>query len=61
MATRAAPRTALLVHYAPDRQAEIEALCEAAGPWIRPASAGLTLTLEPATGDEPVPAPSPVA
>ncbi len=34
---------ALLVHFAPSRQAELESLCGAAGPWIRPAAAGLTM------------------
>ena len=50
LAIRAEARTALLVHYAPPRRAEIEALCEAAGPWIRPAVAGLVQTVAPRAG-----------
>ena len=42
MAREAAVRSALLVHYAPSRRPELEELCEAAGPWIRPAVPGLT-------------------
>ncbi len=57
LARRAEARSALIVHFDPDRHAEIGALCEAAGPWIRPAYAGLTLSLVPASGDEPVFAP----
>jgi ribonuclease BN (tRNA processing enzyme) len=34
---------ARLVHYLPDRRAELEALCASAGPWVRAAVAGLTL------------------
>ena len=45
LATRAKAREALLVHYAPTRRAEIEAACQLAGPWIRPAVAGLSITL----------------
>lgn len=47
LAIRSEARSALLVHYAPDRLSELEAACEAAGPWIRPAVAGLTRTLSP--------------
>lgn len=54
LARRAEARTALIVHYDPDRKAEIAARCEAAGPWIRPAYAGQTVTLVPATGDDRV-------
>ncbi len=57
LARRAQARAALIVHFDPDRQAEIGALCEAAGPWIRPAHAGLTLSLVPSPGSEPVLAP----
>lgn len=57
LARRAEARAALIVHFDPDRQAEIGALCEAAGPWIRPAYAGLTLSLVPTPGGEPVLAP----
>lgn len=45
LATRAEARSALLVHYAPDRRAELGAKCDAAGPWIRPAIAGLARTI----------------
>jgi ribonuclease BN (tRNA processing enzyme) len=38
-------KAALIVHYDPTRRAELEALCDATGPWIRPAIAGLTLTV----------------
>jgi ribonuclease BN (tRNA processing enzyme) len=38
---------ARLVHYPPDRRAELEALCAAAGPWVRPAVHGLSLTISP--------------
>ena len=47
MATRARARSALLVHYAPARKAELEALCGLAGPWIRPAVPGLTAIVSP--------------
>lgn len=47
MATRAQARSALLVHYSPARRAELEALCEAAGDWIRPAVPGLQATVLP--------------
>ena len=47
LARRAEARDALLVHYAPDRLGELEAACDAAGPWIRPAVAGLTRTISP--------------
>jgi ribonuclease BN (tRNA processing enzyme) len=47
LATRAKPHAALLVHYAPDRRAELESACEAAGGWIRPAIAGMTRTVSP--------------
>ena len=45
LARRAEARSALIVHYDPSRRAELEAMCEAAGPWIRPAIAGLTRTV----------------
>ena len=54
LARRAEVRAALIVHYDPDRQPEIEARCEEVGPWIRPAYAGLALAVVPAMGDEPV-------
>jgi ribonuclease BN (tRNA processing enzyme) len=40
---------ALIVHYDPSRRAEIEAMCDGVGPWIRPAVAGLTITVSPRT------------
>jgi ribonuclease BN (tRNA processing enzyme) len=43
MARQARVRSALLVHFAPSRRAELDELCGAAGPWIRPAVAGMTL------------------
>lgn len=41
-------RSALLVHYAPARRAELEALCRGAGPWARAAVDGMIVTIEPA-------------
>ena len=38
-----APR--LLVHYPPDRRPELDRLCAAAGPWIKPAIPELSLTI----------------
>jgi ribonuclease BN (tRNA processing enzyme) len=45
IAERSGARSALLCHYAPARRPELEALCSAAGPWIKPAVAGLTVTV----------------
>lgn len=42
--------SALLVHYGPERLAELEAICGAAGPWVRPAVDGLTVTVTPTAG-----------
>ena len=36
---------ALLVHYPPDRRPELDRLCAAAGPWIKPAIPELSLTI----------------
>jgi ribonuclease BN (tRNA processing enzyme) len=47
MATRAEARSALLVHYSPTRRPELEEMCAAAGPWIRPATPGLTAVVTP--------------
>jgi ribonuclease BN (tRNA processing enzyme) len=47
MATQARARAALLVHYAPARRGELEAVCAAAGPWIAPAVADQTMTVRP--------------
>jgi ribonuclease BN (tRNA processing enzyme) len=41
-------RAAMLVHYAPARRPELEAMCRAAGPWARAAIDGLTVTVGPA-------------
>jgi len=41
LAQNAEVGAARLVHYPPDRRAELEALCASAGPWIRPAVPGL--------------------
>ncbi len=47
LARDAEARQAVLVHYAPARRAEMDALCAAAGPWIRTAVDGLTITVSP--------------
>ncbi len=47
MATRSHARSALLVHYSPTRRLELEAMCAAAGSWIRPAVPGLTAIVRP--------------
>jgi ribonuclease BN (tRNA processing enzyme) len=49
LARRADARSAILVHYAPSRRETIQALCEAAGTWVRPAVDGLTVTVRPAS------------
>lgn len=49
LAVRAGVREALLVHYQPARRAEIAAMCAPLGSWIRPALAGLTVTVDPAS------------
>lgn len=49
LAVRSEARATLLVHYAPERRAEIAALCATRGTSIRPAVAGLTVTVTPAT------------
>ena len=49
MARRARARSAILVHYGPARRAEMDALCAAAGPWVRTAVDGLTVTVRPAS------------
>ncbi len=48
MARAAEARSAVLVHYAPERRAELERLCDAAGAWVRPAIDGMTVTVRPA-------------
>jgi ribonuclease BN (tRNA processing enzyme) len=57
MAGRANVGSALLVHYPPAWQPELDRLCEAAGPWIRPAVAGLTVEID---GGRAAPAVNPV-
>jgi ribonuclease BN (tRNA processing enzyme) len=62
LARRGQAKAALIVHFDPARGAELEELCEAAGPWIRPAVAGLTRTVPartaaPALASHPVAAP----
>jgi ribonuclease BN (tRNA processing enzyme) len=47
LAVAAEARSALLVHYGPDRRPELEWLCAAAGSWVRPAIDGLTVTVAP--------------
>jgi ribonuclease BN (tRNA processing enzyme) len=48
LARAAGVRSALLVHYGPDRYDEIAARCAGVGAWIRPAVDGLTVTVQPA-------------
>ena len=48
LAIRAEARQALLVHYQPARREEIGEMCAQVGPWIKPALAGLTVTVAPA-------------
>ncbi len=50
LARRANARTAILVHYGPARKAEMDAMCAAAGPWVRTAVDGLTVTVRPSSG-----------
>jgi ribonuclease BN (tRNA processing enzyme) len=47
LASAAEARSALLVHYGPDRRPELERLSAAAGSWVRPAIDGLTVTVNP--------------
>ncbi len=61
MAVRSEARSTLLVHYAPGRRAELQALGDAAGSPIRPAVAGLTITIAPAIRDGARGAPDPAA
>ncbi len=48
LARAARARSALLVHYAPARRPELDALCRAAGDWAHVAVDGLTMTVGPA-------------
>jgi ribonuclease BN (tRNA processing enzyme) len=52
LAANSGARSAVLVHYAPARRAEIDALCAATGPWVRTAVDGLTVTVRPAADEE---------
>jgi ribonuclease BN (tRNA processing enzyme) len=61
MARRARARSAILVHYGPARRPEMDALCAAAGPWVRTAVDGLTVTVRPAGGGQRAPEPSSAA
>lgn len=47
LARRAEARSAILVHYGPARKPEMDAMCAAAGPWVRTAVDGLTVTVKP--------------
>jgi ribonuclease BN (tRNA processing enzyme) len=48
LARNAEARSAILVHYGPARRDEMDAMCAAAGPWVRTAVDGLTVTIKPA-------------
>jgi hypothetical protein len=50
LADTAEARSALLVHYDPDRLPELDSICTAAGRFVRPAIDGQTVTVTPATG-----------
>jgi ribonuclease BN (tRNA processing enzyme) len=54
LASRARARAARIVHYPPSRRAELEAMCDSAGDWIRPAVPGLTMTVTPVRPQEMV-------
>ena len=58
LARHAGARSAILVHYGPARKPEMDKLCEAAGPWVRTAVDGLTVTVRPAAERERTPEPS---
>ncbi len=45
LARSAGVGSALLVHYGPERLAEVAAACAAAGSWVRPAIDGMSVTL----------------
>jgi ribonuclease BN (tRNA processing enzyme) len=50
LARRAEARSAILVHYGPARKPEMDVMCAAAGPWVRTAVDGLTVTVRPSEG-----------
>ena len=52
LARRSGARSAILVHYGPARKPEMDKLCEAAGPWVRTAVDGLTVTVRAAAERE---------
>jgi ribonuclease BN (tRNA processing enzyme) len=52
MARRAGAKSAILVHYGPARRPEMDAMCAAAGPWVRTAVDGLTVTVRPSQPHE---------
>jgi ribonuclease BN (tRNA processing enzyme) len=58
LARRAEARSALLVHYDPARKVELDALCAAAGPWMRTAVDGLTVTVRPSPERRPATEPT---
>jgi ribonuclease BN (tRNA processing enzyme) len=58
LARRAEARSALLVHYDPARKLELDALCAAAGPWMRTAVDGLTVTVRPSPERRPATEPT---
>ena len=47
MARRSGAKSAILVHYGPARRPEMDEMCAAAGPWVRTAVDGLTVTVRP--------------
>jgi ribonuclease BN (tRNA processing enzyme) len=59
LAREAQARSALLVHYSPDRRPELEQLSADAGSWVRPAIDGLTVTIDPDPARAPSSKPSP--
>lgn len=61
LARNAEARSAILVHYGPARRDEMDAMCAAAGPWVRTAVDGLTVTIKPAKDKRAVGAPTDAA
>ena len=57
LARNARARSAILVHYSPMRREAMDALCAAAGPWVRTAVDGLTVTVRPGRSAEAAEAP----
>jgi ribonuclease BN (tRNA processing enzyme) len=54
MARRSGAKSAILVHYGPARRPEMDAMCAAAGPWVRTGVDGLTVTVRPSRPRESV-------